>query len=153
MIAALVVYLAALAAPSAAQSIPAAAAAPTASASVKIVGVYPIKRRREPVALVELLIENYSGTVDIAGFSQDVGRLGPSRSQVPWLEHELNEQGTSGRDFSPYPLLVAGRARIAFFLHYPQYGQPLTTPFGPAAFPQPTPVPKRLRFMRYEEPD
>ena len=132
--------------------------APPASAAgvaprVVMVGTHKVAGTRNPVALVELWVHGYAGTLDLGKFQQDVPRLGPARSQVPWLEHELNAKGTSGRELSFEPLSVDGSVRLAFFLHYPQFGQPLRTPFGTVVLPRPTPLPKRLSFIKYEPPD
>ena len=134
-------------------SVPPSAQAPQPQPTVVVIGAYKVGGYREPIALVELWVNNYTGNLDLAQFQQDVPRLGPSRTQVLWLEHELNEQGTSGRELSLEALPVSGRTRLAFFLHYPQYGQSLQTPFGPVALPPPTARPKRLRFMKYYVPD
>jgi hypothetical protein len=120
---------------------------------VTVVGTYRITKAKQPVVLVELWIAGYVGPLDFSQFRQDVRKLGPASEQVAYLEHELNESGTSGRELSFEPLLVKGKTRVAFFLHYPQYGQPLQTPFGAVSLPQPTARPKRLNFLKYDEPD
>jgi hypothetical protein len=47
---------------------------------------------------------------------------------------------------------VHGHIRLALFLHYLSPTEPLRTPAGPVALPPVTPMPRRLRFMKYEPP-
>ena len=45
-----------------------------------------------------------------------------------------------------------GDVRLAFFLHYIDFGQDLDTPFGSLGLPDPVPRPTRLRFIKFRLP-
>jgi hypothetical protein len=56
--------------------------------------------------------------------------------QVPWDERPIDESA----------------GLWAFFLHYVNLDEPLSTPVGDRQLPSPTPLPSRLASIRYELP-
>ena len=120
---------------------------------VTVIGAYPIEGEKEPVALVEVWVTDFEGVIDFGAFWQEVPSLGPAHQQTAYLEHQLNEAGTEGKELSLQPLEVKGNSRFAFFLHHPQYGEKLQGPFGTIDLPLSARRPERLSFLKYEEPD
>jgi hypothetical protein len=102
-----------------------------------IIGVHPIDAP-EPVHLVELSFAGAAAELNFGAITQPDAARPPSEWQVPYDEHVLKSQ--------------AGRTNVVFFFHYLDLARPLETPFGPLALPAETPMPQRLRGIRYAAP-
>jgi hypothetical protein len=100
--------------------------------------------------LVEVQIE-HEGPFDVGTLAQPRADGRSDLEQVPYLEHLLDEEGASGIELEG-PLVVEGRARIAFFVHYLEENWQLRSPVGMLELPTPTPPPERLKFIAYFEP-
>ena len=123
---------------------------------VDIVGVYPV-RGPEPCHLIELVIHDSEGEINIADFTQEVAGEPRDNWQVPYMENILNSDGTAiladDVTISQKPELWRGDVRLVFFFHYLDPQQPLKTPFGEMPVPQPTSRPDRLKIVQYEPVD
>ena len=121
--------------------------------SINIIGVYSTEATTEPCYLIEAIIEDFQGDLDLAEFTQEVPRQPRENWQVPWDEHILDEEGITG-ELAPFPgpLKVFGSQRIAFFFHYLDLSRPLITPIGKVYLPEATKLPDRLSFIGYEPP-
>ncbi len=121
--------------------------------NVNIIGVYPVEETAEPCYLIEVVVDDFQGDVDLAEFTQEIPGQPRENWQVPWDEYVLDEKGVSG-ELAPFPgpLRVFGSQRIAFFFHYLDFSRPLITPIGQVHFPMATQRPDRLSFMGYESP-
>ena len=121
---------------------------------VDVIGLYPVEGTAEPCHLVEILVHEFHGNIDLTDFTQDVPGQNKDTWQVPYDEYLLNEDGTSG-ELAPFPgpLQIGGKQRLAFFFHYIDLNKPLLTPTGFVKFPEPSPCPDRLSFISYESPD
>jgi hypothetical protein len=117
---------------------------------VKILGVYAVDAP-EPCHLVELQITDYVGSLNFADFKQYKG-ADPMRAQVAWDQRVLDPgtQDLLGR--FPRNVKVSGELRVAFFLHYLDFDQPLVIPAGRVPLPAANIFPARLAFMKYERP-
>jgi hypothetical protein len=121
---------------------------------IEIIGVYPVKEAREPCCLIEALISDFRGDLDMAEFTQEVPGQPRENWQVPWDEYLLDEEGVSGESAPfPGPLNISGSQRVAFFFHYLDFSRPLITPIGEVRLPKATKRPDRLNFIHYEPPD
>jgi hypothetical protein len=123
---------------------------------VEIVGVHPVDGP-EPCHLVELIIYDCEGEVDLSGFTQEDPGQPRDNWQVPYLEHYLNTEGTSvladDQSILDKPELWNGDVRLAFFFHYLDQKRPLETPFGDIIVPEETFRPDRLQIIQYESVD
>ena len=120
---------------------------------VDILGIYPVDAP-EPCHLIELMVRDYTGVLDVGAFTQE--RLGQPTSnwQVPWDERVLSPDGS--RDLlGPFPAKIQSDGtplRLAFFFHYLDLRRPLITPAGELALRAPQEMPDRLAFLTYEGP-
>jgi hypothetical protein len=121
---------------------------------ISAIGIYPVKEAFEPCHLVEILIEDFQGELNLIGFTQKVDKLPEDNWQSPWDEYLLSNNGLSGQ-VSPFPSLlkINGSQRLAFFFHYLDCSLPFITPLGPISLPKAGPRPTRLAFIKYEAPD
>ena len=101
----------------------------------EIKGIYSVEAA-EPCYLVEVVIAEHAGPVDLIQFTQAVPGQPRSNWQVPWDER----------------LLLGTKDRWAFFFHYLDLSRPLLTPAGRVAVPVPTPMPAHLADVEYESP-
>jgi hypothetical protein len=122
--------------------------------NISAIGIYPVEEAPEPCHLVEILIEDFQGELNLIEFTQEVDKLPKDNWQSPWDEYLLSNDGLSGQ-VSPYPnpLKINGSQRLAFFFHYLDPSLPFTTPLGPITLPKASPRPSRLAFVKYEAPD
>jgi hypothetical protein len=124
--------------------------------SVEIIGVYPVDGP-EPCHLIEALIRDCDGAVDLGGFTQEVPGQRQENWQVPYLECLLDADGTAilADDYAMMtnPAFWRGDVRVAFFFHYLDAARPLRTPFGGVQLPAPSRRPPRLRMVEYEPVD
>jgi hypothetical protein len=113
-----------------------------------------VKEAVESCHLIEVLIYDFQGDLDMTEFTQEVSRLPRESWQVPWDEYVLNEEGVAG-GLAPFPgpLKKSGSQRIAFFFHYLDFSRPLITPIGEVHLPEATQRPDRLNSINYEPPD
>lgn len=122
---------------------------------VEIVGEYPIDAP-EPCHLIEIIVRGSKAPFDIGGFTQPVPGQPESNWQVPWDECVLDSTGeTIVADYEGIdenPALLVGDVRMAFFFHYLNLSVGLITPFGTVSLPAASPLPSRLKIMKYEEP-
>jgi hypothetical protein len=120
---------------------------------LSIIGLHRIHNAPEPCHLIELRIDDCAEVLDLAFITQEVADQPRSNWQVPYDEHLLGSDGgegapcTTSSSFRPGP-----GARLAFFFHYLDVARPLLTPAGPLVLPEETPIPRRLAFMKYEQP-
>ncbi|WP_309893710.1 hypothetical protein [Archangium sp.] len=119
---------------------------------VEVIGVYPVDEAHETCHLIELLVEG-EGEFEVGSINQP----DPSRPtldwQVPYDEYRLAPEGDSGEPLDlRHAVDLHGQIRLAFYFHYLSPAEPLWTPAGPVALPPVTPMPGRLRFMKYEPP-
>ena len=119
---------------------------------IDVIGVYDVPESIEPCSLIELSVVLNQERFDFGDVTQEVQGVPPSDWQVPWLEHELEDDGTSGKELSIPLIGPAGPIRGAFFFHYLDLSRPLRTPAGSIALPESRGRPERLSFMRYEPP-
>jgi hypothetical protein len=121
--------------------------------AIEIIGVYPIDAQ-EPCHLVELWVRRSTARVDLGLFTQEDSTQPQSNWQVPYDEKILDASGSAvikdawqdGGD------AWKGDVRLAFFFHYLRSESPLLTPFGEVVLPTPTPLPARLRSIKYDPP-
>jgi hypothetical protein len=121
---------------------------------ISAIGIYPVAEAPEPCHLVEILIEDFQGEINLIEFTQEVDDLPKNNWQSPWIEFLLSNDGLSGQ-VSPYPsqLKINGSQRLAFFFHYLDPSLLFRTPLGPIVLPKAGPRPNRLAFIKYETPD
>jgi hypothetical protein len=125
----------------------------TTAVHIEVVGVYEVPEAAQDCVLIELNVALGAEELDFSSVTQEIPGVPVPEWQVPWLEHELNDAGSSGQELRRR--LVHGpvnRARVAFFFHYLDPSRPLLTPAGIIALPKATRRPDRLKFMRYESP-
>lgn len=124
---------------------------------IEIVGVYPIEAD-QPVHLIELIVRDCRGPIDMMDITQAIPRQSRDNWQVPYEERILDPAGQVIAA-SPYdaewnrPDTWQGDVRLAFFFHDLELEQPLQTPFGAVPLPAPTALPSRLSVMAYEPVD
>ncbi len=107
--------------------------------------------------MVELMMRDVAPGFDFGSITQPIPGTPASLWQVPWAEVLLDKDGQKvlarSAELSDRPELLAGDFRVAFFMHYLDWQHPLKTPFGDIPLPKPVARPKRLRAVRYEQPD
>jgi hypothetical protein len=124
---------------------------------IKIIGVYTVDESPE-VRLIEIFADCSPVVIDVGQFLQPMIDLPESYWQTAYDEKYLNEDGTEV--IGEYDNLPTGTAstRLAFFLHFADFGKPLLTQlltqFGELRLPAETPMPDRLKnIIAYEPPD
>ena len=122
--------------------------------ALEVLGIYTVDEATEPCFLIECVVFDFDGNLDLTDVTQAVESLPEENWQVPWDEYLLAEDGLSG-DRGPLSgqSSVSGKQRLAFFFHYLNPSQQLLTPFGKTSLPLPSERPRRLEFMNYESPD
>ena len=91
--------------------------------------------------LIEVRVERPDSAFDPGELEQG--------GQVAYDEKYLNDDGTEALK-APLP---NSSIRLGFFLHFVDFQEPLSTPYGPVRLPTPTPMPQRLaRLFRYVVP-
>jgi hypothetical protein len=116
---------------------------------IAVLGLHPIRDADQPCHLVELKVSNYKGVLDLSAIRVPHPRGKPGLEQVPYLPHVLDKTGSSGTDLGTEDPVVKGECRLAFFIFYLAESWKLESPVGPLPLPRETPVPRRLRFMKY----
>jgi hypothetical protein len=126
-----------------------------AKTKLEILGVYPIEAQ-EPVHIVELVIHNSKGKVDLFKITQELPGQPASNWQVPYDEKFLDEEGQKviADDYQvrSMPEIWNGEVRLVFFFHYLDLRKKLLTPFGKIRLPKESPKPDRLSFIEYTAP-
>ena len=118
---------------------------------IEVIGVYPLELAEQPCHLVELRVADHHGSFDVGTLLQPRADGNSALEQAPYLEHVLDESGTSG--VQPFgDINVSGHARIAFFMHYLEENWRLRFKEGVVELPQPIPLPERLQFIEYYAP-
>lgn len=120
----------------------------------EIKGIYAVEAA-ERCRLVEVVITDHAGPVDLLQFTQEIPGQPRANWQVPWDERVLDDEGTqdvAGR-FSREIVAHDRPLRLAFFMHDLDPARPLMTPAGAVALPPAEPRPPRLSFLQYESPD
>ena len=120
---------------------------------VQIIGVHPVKTD-DICHLIELVVKDLNGPIDMCQFTQPVDGQPQSSWQVPYMDQFLNKDGTEiigdvmyhGND---YPNLWVGDVRFAFFIYFLDFEKPLQTPFGPVNLSKPSKMPKRLKMVEF----
>src|SRR5436190_4802503 len=102
--------------------------------AIQITGVHQVKAP-EPCWLIECEIDNLD-QFDWDEVTQEIPRQPRDNWQVPWDERPLDKDNR----------------RWAFFFHYLDCDKPLLTAEGPIKLPRPTPLPKHLKHIKYEQP-
>lgn len=110
----------------------------------------------DSIYLVELIVRTRGLTLEISAFGQVDPCFPDSGWQVPHQPTVLSGDGVKvlgelhsfalRSESEPLP----PELRLAFFTHYLDPEQPMETPFGRVNLPPVTPVPDRLRVLRYE---
>jgi len=118
---------------------------------VEVIGVYPVESAEQPCHLVELRVADHHGPFDVGTVLQPRADENSALEQAPYLEHVLDESGTSGAQPSD-DINVSEHARIAFFMHYLEENWRLRFAEGVVELPKPTPLPERLHFIEYYPP-
>ncbi|MCC5786236.1 MAG: hypothetical protein JJU33_06005 [Phycisphaerales bacterium] len=121
---------------------------------VTILGVHPIEAD-EPCDLLEVLIEDAPRPIDFGHFVQAVPDRPAANWQTAYDERFLTTDGDAFLDpdkpwSQPDLAACGGRFRVAFFMHYLDSDRPILTPAGSLKLPQRTPLPDRLKIVRYE---
>ena len=101
--------------------------------SFVIHGVHEVEAP-EPCWLLEATVDDPD--IDWGEVTQEIPGKPRSDWQAVWDERPLDDQSR----------------RWAFFFHYLDLTKPLLTPDGPVVVPKPTPVPKHLKHIEYDEP-
>jgi hypothetical protein len=96
------------------------------------------------VALLELLVDQLDGVLDLGSFSQ------PGSDQAAYDEVYLTLDGTAL--VSRYAQPKADSFRVAFFLHFFDPAQPLETGYGQIPIPSLRKMPERLQTLVPYEP-
>jgi len=113
---------------------------------IEIVGVYNV-RRKPDVKLIECIIDCPPEHVDMGKFIHPLNNFPKSNWQVPYDEHYLNENGTEvigGFCHIPTGILFT---RVAFFIHFVNFDNPLLSQFGKLRLPAESSMPKRLKNL------
>jgi hypothetical protein len=119
---------------------------------LSVVGIHRIPEAPEPCHLIELQIDG-SESLDIGSITQEAPGRDPADWQVLYDEHVLTPDGEQASPVDGSAPPPSGRgSRVAFFFHYLAKNRPLLTPMGSIPLPEETPIPERLRFMKYEQP-
>jgi len=122
-------------------------------AQAQVIGVYPVPEAEQQCHLVELVVSDYIGKLDVGTFTQPLADYDRSHWQVPYWEHVLSADGNSGQLAALLePLQVNGTMRLAFFFHHLQH-RPLVSQFGLLSLPPESNRPSRLAFIEYEPPN
>jgi hypothetical protein len=119
---------------------------------IDVVGVYSVPEAAEDCSLIELNVVLGNEELDFSSVTQEMPGVPSAQWQVPWLEHKLDESGSSGQELLGSLHGPSQAIRVAFFLHYVDFSRPLLTPAGTIQLPKPIARPTRLHFMQYEQP-
>ncbi|KKK69309.1 hypothetical protein LCGC14_2935330 [marine sediment metagenome] len=126
------------------------------NAHVEVIGVHKIASR-EPCHLIEVVVRDAGGPFSLGDFTQEWPGKDPAGWQVAYAAKFLDQEGVRITGNTTLDKgnaeLWASPTRIAFFFHYLDLGDPLQSPFGDIHLPPPSPMPERLRVMRYEPVD
>ena len=119
-----------------------------------VIGVYMVEGQTN-VHLIELDIKAKHIDIEICEFTQRQNGVDRLDWQTPWDEKYLNAEGTEiTGDWLEVPKDTTETTRLAFFLHFIDFDNPLTTPFGEIDLKQPEPMPNRLSsIIEYEQPN
>ncbi len=120
---------------------------------LNLIGVSTVDGQTD-VHLLELDINAKHTDIEIGEFTQRQDGVNRLNWQTPWDEKYLNEQGTEiTGDWFNAPENITDTTRLAFFLHFIDFGKSLTTPFGEINLKQPKSMPERLSsIINYEKP-
>jgi hypothetical protein len=116
----------------------------------RLLGAYLVSESSEPCHLLELEVDA-EAPFDVGRITQEDLTVPPSKWQVPYDEHLVNDDGSLGKR-PERPEALIGRFRLAFFFHYLKASEPLLTPAGSLQIPQTSPRPLRLATLEYEPP-
>jgi hypothetical protein len=116
---------------------------------IAVLGLHPVPDADQPCHLVELKVSNYRGVLDLSTIRVPHPQGKAGLEQVPWLTHVLNKTGSNGSELYAENPVVKGECRLAFFIFYLAEMWKLESPVGPLQLPKETPIPRRLRFMKY----
>jgi hypothetical protein len=105
---------------------------------IRVVGVHPVTAS-EPAWLIQAQISTPFDEIDWNSITQPVPDKDQSFWQVAYDKHPLSIPG-------------GDQMFVVFFFHYLNLDRPLESAYGPLSFPEPTPVPAHLRFVKYEAP-
>jgi hypothetical protein len=119
---------------------------------IDVIGAYPVEAP-ESCHLVEIIVREHRGPIDVGSFTQHISGRPQDSWQVPWDERILDANGNKQLlERFPRDIIADGPLRLAFFFHYLRFDRPLITPAGEVALPPPTKRPDRLAFIEYESP-
>jgi hypothetical protein len=127
-------------------------------ATISMAGEYPdhlpdpaedVEQYGHNLSLIEIRAAAKDDRLDPGQFVQADPDQPVENWQVAYEEEFLNEDGTEVVDEPEDGEPV----RLAFYLHFTQFDEPLLTPYGPLELPPPTELPERLRkLFRYVPP-
>lgn len=119
--------------------------------TIELLGLYPIQK---DVHLIEIMVRGKPGeAVQMEEFTQPKRGVRKSSWQVSYDEHLVNRGGTDGfRIHEPQGIRIEMDLRMTFYMHYLDVSLPLLTPIGEMRLPSETPLPQRLKFLKYEPP-
>ena len=121
---------------------------------IDLIGVYEIDGQKD-VCLIELGIKANHKNIDIGEFTQAQDGIDRMSWQTPWDERFLSEDGTKiTGDWMDSPTDTSDFTRLAFFLHFIDFGKPLLTQFGEMDLSKTEKMPSRISsLIEYEKPD
>jgi hypothetical protein len=111
---------------------------------------YYMEEYGDGLALIEIKLDRKDKRFDLCKFMQEEPGISRDNWQVAYDEHFLDTDGTR---IIEEPR-IGESLRVAFYLHFTKFDQPLITPYGPIALPKPTEIPERLKnLFKYIPPD
>ena len=114
---------------------------------IEIVGVYTVKRKPD-VKLRECIIDCPPLHVDVSKFIHPLNNTPKLHWQAAYDEHYLNENGTEViGGFCDIPTEDTMFTRLAFFIHFVNFDNPLLSQFGKLRLPPESSMPKRLKNL------
>lgn len=121
---------------------------------VNVIGVYRVPGEPD-IHLIELDIKAKHTEIPVGKFTQRKEGFPRDSWQAPFNEKYLNTEGDTiiGDDFNA-PKDIADTTRLAFFLYFVDFDQPLVTPFGDIDMILPVQMPDRLTaIIEFEDPE
>ena len=120
---------------------------------IDLIGVYEVDGQKD-VHLIELGIKTNHENIDLGQFTQTQDGIDRMEWQSPWDEKFLSKDGTKIiGDWMDSPTDTSDFTRLAFFLHFIAFDNPLVTPFGEMVLSNPEKMPTRISsLIEYEKP-
>jgi len=120
--------------------------------TIELLGVYLVQK---DVHLIEVMIKGAPDeVVHMRDFTQPRRGVRESGWQVAYDQYLLNRSGTDGFSIhEPQGIPIEMDLRMTFYMHYLDLRLPISTPNGKLPLPTETPIPERLKFLKYAPPD